>query len=221
MVAQCASPIKARVARMIKLDACGVPITGAESAVVTFKGFVSIAASPQYEEGTEFIQKNANGDLCVNALDDPALKRINLETQWCTLDPDALVMATGQTLLGPGNPITGTGMDIAEGISDTHFSLELWQPVSGVNACLNGVQQWVYWVFPHVGVAMIGDFTFENGVFLFTTSGSTKTASSAWGVGPFGDGPFIPSAVTDLTHARFNITTEQPPTPSCGAIALP
>jgi len=42
VVAQCTTPIQARVARMIKLDVCGNPVTGAESAVVSTDGFISI-----------------------------------------------------------------------------------------------------------------------------------------------------------------------------------
>ena len=53
MAATCATPIKASVIRLIKLDTCGVPVSGASSAVSVFRGFISVAATPDYEEGEE------------------------------------------------------------------------------------------------------------------------------------------------------------------------
>ena len=63
MVAQCVSPIQARVARLIKLDTCGNPVTGASSSVVVTNGFISINPSPQYEDGEEHSQRPCGAPL--------------------------------------------------------------------------------------------------------------------------------------------------------------
>lgn len=221
MAAICVSPIKATTMRLIKLDGCGVPVTGASSAMVVADGFVSISPSPQYEEGTEFIQKTANGALCVNEIDPPQLKRIDLETVWCVLDPDAIVLQTGERLLTTGVGATGTGVAGGTGLVTNHYSLEVWQPVSGLNACTpGGLQQYVYWAFPNVGNAMLGDWTFENGVFTFTINSTTFCAATQWGTGPGTDGPWIEQAVEQCDHWLYNVTDVPPPAATCGAVLL-
>lgn len=221
MSAICASPIKARILRVTKLDACGAPVTGASSAVVTTKGFVSVSSSPQYEDGTEYVQKNANGELCVNDIDPPSFKRLDLEMIWCVMDPDLFVFMGGDRLLTTGAPVTGTGVVFGEGESTVHYSIELWQPVSGTAACdAAGVQRYVYWAFLNVTNSRIGDFTFENGAFNFTTSGQTKSASPLWGTGPAST-DWIEQPVELGDHYLFNITTTPPPTnEACGAVLL-
>lgn len=217
----CVSPIKATVMRVIKLDACGAPVTGADSAVIVQDGFVSISPSPQYEEGVEFLQKKASGAFCVNQIDPPQLKRVDTEQIWCVLDPDILVLMTGERLLTTGDPITGTGVVYGEGEITAHFSLEVWQPVSGANACTpGGVQQYVYWAFPNMGNAQVGDWTFENGVFTFTINTTTFSASALWGTGPGSDGPWIEQAVQAGDHFLHNVTDVPPPTAACGAALL-
>lgn len=221
MVAQCVSPIKAQVMRLVTLDSCGVPVSGADSAVVVSDGFVSIAPSPQYEDGTEYVTKKANGELCVNSIDPPQLKRVDLEMIWCVLDPDALVIQTGERLLTDSGAVTGTGVAFGEGQITTRYSLEVWQPVSGVNACnADGEQQYVYWAFPNVGNAQVGDFSFENGVFNFTISSTTFPAATQWGTGPGTDGPWIDQAVQSGDHYLYNVTTTPPPASACGASLL-
>lgn len=221
MVAQCVTPIKASVMRLVKLNSCGTPVTGSSSSVVVSDGFVSISPSPQYEDGTEYLSKKANGDLCVNDIDPPALKRVDLEMVWCVMDPDAIIIQTGERLLTDSGAITGTGVAFGEGQVTNRYSLEVWQPVSGVNACnASGQQQYVYWAFPHVGNAKVGDFTFENGVFNFTISSNTFAASLLWGDGPGSGTAWISQAVQSGDHYLYNVTTTAPPASACGATTL-
>lgn len=221
MAATCVSPIKATVMRLVKLDLCGNPVTGAESAEVVQNGFVSIAVSPQYEDGTEYLTKRADGTLCVNEKDPRELKRAELEITWCVLDPDALVIMTGEQLFTTGAPVTGTGVGFSEGQLTTRFSLEVWQPVTGPGACTpGGQQQYVYWAFPNVGNTQVSDFTFENGVFNFVTSSETSRIGPLWGDGPGSAGPWIEQNPVEGTHFLYNVTTTPPPAASCGAVAL-
>lgn len=225
MAALCISPIKATVMRLVKLDSCGVPVTGASSAVIVQDGFISIAASPQYDTGDEFTQKTANGTLCINQKDPDSFQRVDLEMTWCVMDPDALTLLAGERLLTTGSPVTGTGVVFGEGVNAIHYSLEVWQPVSGAGACTSsGAQQYVYWAFMNVGNGSVGDFTFENAAFSFVTSGSTFSASPLWGSGPGTAGPWIdqttPQKVMAGDHYLYNVTTVAPPTSTCGASLL-
>jgi len=221
MVATCIQAFKARKLRLIKLDACGVPVTGTESAVAVFDGFISVKPSPQYDEGAEFIQKTADGALCINEKDPNSLKRVDLEIQVCTLDPDVIVIASGERLLTTGSA-TGTGVAFGEGQLLGRYSLELWQPVTGDGACdPSGQQQYVWWAFPNIGNTMLSDFTFENAAFNFTWKSSTKGVSPLWisRLGSLATG-LGSNTLQPGEHFAFNVTTTAPPASTCGAVLL-
>lgn len=220
MVALCVSPIQARVARLIKLDVCGNPVTGASSAVVVTNGFVSIAPSPQYQDGEEHTQRKADGTLCVYQKDPSELTRVDITTNFCVLDPDAVVVISGERLLTTGTA-TGTGVAYGEGVLTARHSLEVWQPVTGAGACsASGAQQYVYWAFMNAGNAKIQDMTFENAPFQFTTLVETKSVGPQW-LARTGAATWLGSnTVEPGEHFLHNITTAAPPTPTCGAVLL-
>lgn len=225
MPAICGAPVKARVMRLIKLDQCGIPVTGTGSAVVVSKGFIKVDMSSEYEDGDEYTVKNANGDLCVNDKAPSSLKRVTLAIDFCQVDPDSVVLITGERLITTAVGATGTGVAVGEGQLTARWSLELWQPVSGVGACAGGAEQFLYWAYGNVGNAQIADMTAENGPLTFSVQGETKIASSAWGNGPGSGSTWIPSGqgfngTTD--HYIFNMTTTVPPTipDICGATQL-
>ena len=219
MPTTCVTPIKASLFRLVKLTSCGVPVSGVGSAVVTSKGWTQTSISMDYEDGQEFIQRLADGTPCVNQKDSPFLKRATIETTWCTLDPDALVIITGEQLL-TASSVTGTGVAFGEDLVTARWSLEVWQPLAGAGACdPSGNQKYVYWAFPNVGNAKIGNFSFSNGVFNFVTSGETKAIAPAWGLGP-STTKWLETTPQSDTHFLYNVTTTAPPTPVCGATAL-
>lgn len=217
----CASPIKARVARIVSLDSCGVPVTGAGRQLVT-NGFVSISPSPEYEDGQEHLTLNAYGEACVNEKDPNFLKRVGLEVVFCNIDPDAIVLMTGERLLSTGSPtVTGTGVAFGEGLLTARFSLEVWQPLAGAGACSpSGVAYYMYWAFPNVGNARVTDWTLENAPTQFTIEADTKAASSQWGNGPGTTEWLNGNTLASDEHFAFNITTVPPPTAACGAVTL-
>lgn len=220
MVAQCVAPIQARVARLIKLDTCGNPVTGASGAVVVTDGFISIEASPQYQDGEEHTQRKANGALCVYQKDASELTRVDLTVNYCVLDPDAIVVTTGERLLTT-NSVTGTGVAYGEGLLTARHSLEVWQPVAGSGACdASGLQRYVYWAFMNAGNAKIQDLTFENAPFQFTTLVETKAAGPLW-LSRAGAATWLgTNTVGSDEHFLHNITTAAPPTATCGAVLL-
>ena len=221
MTAKCVSAIQARVARLVKLDVCGNPVTGASSSQVVTDGFVSIQPAPQYLAGVEHSQRKASGALCVYKKDPNELTRVEVTINWCILDPDAIVIITGERLLSTST--TGTGVAFGEGQLTTHFSLEVWQPVAGAGECdTSGNQVYVYWAFPNLTNSQVSDFTFENGILQFTTKSETRAAGPQWGDGPGTVGPWLPAATTLATdeHFAFNITSTAPPVASCGATLL-
>lgn len=218
MVAECASAIHARVMRLVRLDICGNPVTGAGSAVVVTDGFISIAPSPQYLDGEEHQQRKANGALCLYEKDPSELTRVDLGITWCVLDPDALVVISGERLLMNTAP-TGTGVAFGEGQLTSRFSLEVWQPVAGAGACdPSGLQRFIYWAFPNVGNSKFNDWSLENAPLQFSSTSETKAVGFNWGDGPTG-GPWAPVFEAG-EHFLFNVTTVPPPEATCGAALL-
>jgi len=217
------APIKAKVIRLVKLDVCGNPVTGASSSMLVAKGFTQVQISPDYEEGQEFLTKLADGTPCVNQKDPSFLKRMGIEGHFCLLSPDAIQIMTGETEIFTGSgTVTGTGMMFGTDPLTARYSLELWQPVAGVGSCdASGNQYYVYWAWPNVTNGMLSDFTFENDVFDFVISGETDGAGYLWGDGP-GASTWLPAgvAVPVGKHALFNITTTAPPAITAGAVVL-
>lgn len=217
------APIKAKVIRLVKLDVCGNPVTGASSAMLVAKGFTQVQISPDYEEGQEFLTKLADGTPCVNQKDPAFLKRMGIEGHFCIMSPDAIQIMTGETEIFTGaGTVTGTGMMFGTDPLTARYSLELWQPVAGAGACdASGNQYYVYWAWPNVTNGMLSDFTFENDVFDFVISGETDGAGYLWGDGP-GASTWLPAGVSVPAgkHALFNVTTNAPPAITAGSVIL-
>lgn len=221
MSATCITPIKGRVIRIQKLDTCGNPVTGAGNVVVA-DGFIMVHPTPQYEDGVEFVKRRADGALCVNQKDPGQLKRVSIETTFCVMDPDLIVLQTGsREILTSG---TGTGVAFNDSLITTRFSLEVWQNITGRNACnAAGQQQYVYWAYPNLGNAQVKDFQIENQAMEWKMSAETMSVGTSWGVYPTGataPNTLLGGALQTGEHYGYNITTTAPPTASCGAATL-
>lgn len=223
MPSLCVAPIRGTVMRLVKEDVCGVPVTGAASAVVVSNGFVQVVVAPNYETQGAIRQRTASGALCINEPDQTELLEVGVTVDFCLVDPDAIVIATGDTLITGGPPVTGTGMWFGGGIITARFSLEVWQPVAGAGACTpGGLQQYTYWAFPNLGSTAVGSFNIENSRLAFTIAAVSKAAAVLWGDGPGTGTSWLPGPVPVGKHFGFNVTTTAPPTPPvvCGAFAL-
>lgn len=226
MVAWCGPAVQGTVLRLVKLDTCGAPVTGASSAVVVTKGYTKIAPEPQYEDGDTFRTKNAAGELCVNFVGPNAYANSNIEVDMCVLDPDAGVLITGSRLIVT-NSVTGTGNAYGYNNTPAHFSLETWQPLTGTGACdpVTGLRRYVYWAWPHVFNAKVNSFSIENGPLELGFTAMTTYPSALWGDGPGTGTSWLPGVIDTTTYIDdflWNITTTPPPTPPtvCGAFLL-
>lgn len=223
-MAICAAPIKGTHLRLVKVDACGVPVTGATSLVVVTKGFIQVVMDPQYEDGEEFFERNADGEACVNQKDAPVLKRMQLTVDFCEVDPVAAAYALSARLLDTASPATtGTGFAVGEGQPINRFSMEVWQRVAGSGACdPTGAQRFIYNAWPNVGNVQVGSYTVENGRSTLQFIGETGAASTLWGNGPGTGTSWLPTnaVVASTDHWLWNITTVALPTAQCGPQTL-
>ena len=123
MATVCSKVVRGKRARITLLNECGEAVTGPASTLVT-SGFITVTYTPEVEAGDEFVQKNADGDLCINDRSPDVLKRFTTEIEFCEVDPDLVSILLGATLetdFGGDN----VGFRIAEGAILWHAG-EVW-----------------------------------------------------------------------------------------------
>jgi len=223
MPTTCWPSIRGRAMRITRLNACGVPVVGLKSVIVS-GGFVSVSMSPQYEDGEQTRKKNAAGELCVVDPGVPALAQIDTEIAFCDVNPDIWNVVTGQPLVLDGDS-TAVGIRVGESVQSA-WALEVWTDISGV-AC-GATPMYGYFLLPFLFNGRLGDFTIEEAAMDLTLSSSTKRGSG-WGVGPYdvvldaldAPGPLL-TAIGPKDHMHLQATTVAPPTipADCGATEL-
>lgn len=217
MVAYNGKAAQGTVLRVVKLESCGIPVTGASSAVVVTAGYTSVNTEPQYEDGDTFRTKRADGRICLNRVGPNQYVGANVTVAMCVQDPDAAVIIGGARLL-TASGVTGSGVAHGYNNPEAHFSMETWQPISGPGSCdpATGLQRYLYWAWPHVWNAKVGSFSIENGPLELSYEAMTEYPSSLWGRGP-GSGPYWIEEPIDTTDYvddfLWNITTTPPPDP--------
>lgn len=217
MAAECISPIQGTRFRIIRLDECGAPVTGAGSLIVD-DGFVEVQISPQYEDGTQYQLRQANGVFCVNRRGNDQFTRDEVNIRFCAINPDAVAITTGQDLIVTGSPATGTGFWVKEGDIAARWGLEVWQADS--DTCTADEPRTAYWAWPHLAAGRLGDFTIQDDVIEWRITARTEKANTLWGAGP-GSIKYI-SPVPANAHRGFNITRlPLPDVTGCGAVVLP
>jgi hypothetical protein len=215
------TPIKGKVLRVIALNECGVPVTGAGAAQLVMTAFTKVSSKAQYESGDEYLVKTADAQLCVNELDPSILKRFELTTTVCAIDPGlvATVVSPARLLTYSESP-TGTGFALAEGLSTAHFSLEVWQRVTGAGACdATGLTRYVYNAWPHLFDAAIGDYDIAADPSQLEFTAKSKAVSTLWTAGSSWLGAGAIQVVPD--HWFQNVTTVAPPAAFGGIGAYP
>lgn len=229
MPAICPSLVRAKVARVTRLDECGEPVIGPCSTVTT-DGMISVASSPQYLDPEEIQQRNGNGDLCVYDRGCSNFLRNDVTITFCRVDPDLFAMVTGDPVVLDDATPTPNSVGFRQNGSaacDTRFALELWSDIPGQSCTPTGKQYW-YSLWPQLVNPVWGDVSFENAAITFTITGSTA-AGSTWGVGPYdvinaGVAPGAPSplltAIGAADHYHGQVTTLAPPATACGCVAL-
>lgn len=224
----CAAPIKAEVVRIIKLNSCGFPVTGAEAQVTAFDSFTEVANSPQYEDGQRFLLKKASGAPCVNQKDQSFLNWLQQTVTLCSVDPAVLGLTTGARMLQNGSSVV-IGAMFNDDLIDARYSMELWQPVAGSNACsAGGLQQYFYWVFPNMTDAKIQDWSQQNDTTNLAWQAISGPAPTGWtaAAGAAVTGAALGStpaaylggvnSVLPGDHYGYSITTLAPPSDICG-----
>lgn len=216
------SPIKSKVARMTRLDACGAAVVGSRSSIVT-SGFIKVENKAKVEAGSDFKQKNAWGEWCVNESDVSLLDRLEPAIDFCRVDPDMVELATASRAIAAtaSEAYATLGSTIGYGLATTAsaaFALELWTKMAGGACGSGGDPLWIYSVWPWLYDGMVGDTTYENGPVTFPiTNLKTMGAPASWEAGPYGD--LTVEVAAGEPFAQY-VTDVQPPAVTAGAVAL-
>lgn len=193
-----AASIAGSAIRVTKLNADGTTMVGASASYVT-RAVISLSMTPEYEDGDEFVQKNAGGEVCVTFKAPDTLKRVSLEIAICNPDPEFTEMISGGALLSAsGKSIGWAAPETGADATPNGVAIEMWS-----RAIVNGKpatsQPYWHWIFPYAQLRQGGDRTIENDIL--------ATAFEGYGVGNigFGDGPAAPAwafpALTDRAYA--------------------
>jgi hypothetical protein len=210
--------LKGRTMRLTRLDACGVPVVGACSSIVT-PGFITVEFAVEEEAGDEQTLKNAWGELEVSEKDADTNKWVNVTINATRVNPDVADLVAGATPLDDGTDTIG--YSVGQTNNTSAFAVEVWTKMAG-GACSGGTQKWGYFVAPFcLNGKFSGSVSIENGPMTMELSGEGQPAPADWGVNPYGDNPLLDSGgfpTGDLYAVA--LTTVQPPTATTGCVAL-
>lgn len=181
-------------------------------------GFVTVNLSAEIEDGVEIIRRNAYGQLCINERMNPSFKRLNVEVEFCAVNPSLLSYVTNAVEY---EDYAGdvAGFTIPEGEITGAFALEVW---TGLSGAINDPNANGYMLLPYIGKGTIGDLTVdgENAVNFSLTNSATRGGHD-WGVGPYdvvinGDSPgvadVLPTALDPYDHFLLIDTAVAAPT---------
>lgn len=197
-----AASISGSVIRVTRLQAGGTLVSGASASYVT-KSMISVSMTPEYEDGDEFVQKNAAGEVCVTFKAPDTLKRVALEIAICNPDPEFTAMVAGGDLLSAAGQSVGWAAPlVGVDANPNGVAIEVWSKaiVDGRPAATN--PYW-HWVFPYAILRQGGDRTIENDIL--------ATSFEGWSLGNtgFGDGPASPTwpFMSDRAYAYARTAT--------------
>lgn len=228
MTSLCGTPVFATAARVTKVSACGVPVTGAGNAGVT-GGLISTEIQPQAEDGTEIVVTNGAGKICVATKSPAQLKWDTVTITLCSVDPEFIALLTGDTLVMNDATPTPMAVGLQQRRSTYATGMFAWETWTGTaNIPCDGENPWLgYSLLPFVVEGRMSDITFNNGAANAVINARTEDGN-AWGVGPWdvlntaadAPSPLLVALPTD-THHHFQWVDLAAPTAACGAIAVP
>jgi hypothetical protein len=230
MTTKCFAPLLGKRIRVTVLDECGaVGAPATEDGFLATDGFISVQLSAEVEEGTEIIQRKADGSLCVNEKFSDSFKRFTVEIEFCGVNPSLLGMVSNAEPYMDDGGTDVIGFTVPEGPIDKKFALELWTGLSG-QACEPGAESaGGYLLLPFIQAGVLGDITVngEDSV-TFSLTGAYTKGGNQWGVGPYlvvndatATPAALPTALDPLDHLLLIDTSLAPPPSACDPQPMP
>ena len=221
--------IGGRTIRLTVEDRCGIPAWGDHAQLVT-TGFVSVAATANYNDGNEKVITNANGDDCYRRPASGKLIDLTLTLVFCDVDPDAFSTVTGfpKVVDAQTGDTIGFDTDVDVRPLAIRWGLELWSDGYDVLTCGDDDEEPMgYFVYPSISGGRLGDYTIEDAGVTFSITDAHTFGGDGWGAGPYlvtrdenGDPSVLIDALTRAKHVRQFVTTVPPPEPTGGLVPL-
>lgn len=173
---------------------------------IATNGFITATMSAEIEDGVEILQRDAYGRLCINERKNASFKRLNVEIEFCGVNPSLLSYVSNAVEY---EDYAGdvAGFTIPEGEIEGAFALELW---TGLSGALNDDNANGYMLLPFVGKGNIGDITIDGeNAITFSVTGAATRGGHNWGRGPYdvvinNDSPgvpdVLPTPIDDYDH---------------------
>lgn len=207
MANDCLAQVQVCALRVGRLSSTGAPSLGASNMYVT-DNLISIAITPEVEEGDEFLQKNGCGSICINYRSHDQIKRLGVELSLCTPDPELSEILSGGTRLTNGAAVGWAIEALANQTAPNGVSLEFWTRRIDDSGAPDATYPYAWWTMPRVYLKP-GGRTFENGPLISEFTGFA-IENAVWGNGPNNDWP-----VASIRSIQW-IPTATIPTATCG-----
>lgn len=190
--------------RVTRLDASGNLLTGAGDSYTT-SAFMRVSFTPEYEEGDEITEKNANGVVCVTYKSPDTLKRITMELAICEPDPELSNLISGGLLLrknvgGVSKSVGWAAPGVGDDPAGYGVAIEAWSHAISAGKKATTLP-YFHWVFPYAKLRQSGDRVIENGM-LATTFEGYGLGNVNFGSAPDGRWEFPVAAERPYSYAR-------------------
>lgn len=176
--------------RVSRLAVDGSILVGDDS-IFTQRAFMSFQFTPEYEEGDEITEKNADGSLCYAAQDRDTLKRVSLSLSICAPDPEFDEVLSGGTIFADtdGSAIGYASPEAGEISTPNGIAIEAWSRANDQAGKPMAKNPYYRWVFPYAVVRPSGDRVMENGLMANEYEG-WALGNAEFGTGPTKDWKF-------------------------------
>ena len=225
MAAPCFELTRGRVIRATLLDACGHPVDGPRSSVVT-KCVAKVTLTEINTQRSDEVLRNDENKPRIHIRAKTTPLRYAVDINLLGVNPALLNLMTNQPLVRNAyGEVVGVDMKVAQ--APSNFALEVWtklaQPVSG--------NRYGWTLLPRLRGGRVSGTKFANAAVNFNVVGAHSVRSALWGTGPYAQGwdtigwdmgPWdeVPAQMVGArTHWRQALSDHMP-TPRCGPLAL-
>ena len=199
--------------RVTKLNDVGAVIDEPDNSYVSDKA-VTVSMTPNIETGNTFSLRNGCGCSLARFKSTDIFNWFEFSFARGALEPELEHMLLGGETIIDGADVVGINgpgaLECDEGEPGVAF--EFWtQHIVGSG--LDSIHPYVHWLFPFT-IWQLGDNTAEEDLMQLTLNGFSRT-NTAWGGGPYADGPPDGQSVTEWAYWKTN---DLLPTAACVAV---
>lgn len=155
----CPKPVNGVVLEIIKLDACGLPVTGPNNAIRT-RGFINLSLSPVVEAAADILEYNAGGEACVDIKGCPVLRGFDGKLRLCGINPIATNMLGLTSSILATTDVIGSHFKTGNADSCARFAMKVWAKTDG--NCDAATLPYVVYTFNAQNPSLSGDITFAK-----------------------------------------------------------